>query len=267
MNPIPVSDFLLITSRYGKVDGKSHFDSEEDLVHDIFPNRILFYTNFMDERSYEMYIQEGAICIKKTRLDDYELHEDAEDIEDDLDEDDTEELDGLWSRIVYELLTRPALKDLDIRTEMLTLYSSLFTQTERELFSKKLPKKMKADVTWIWGQVSSALEEANRLVSFEWKEWVETGVMELNDLETLQQLNIDLPYPNESEIEEVSNAEEWEEAILQYFNNHLKAFDLKLVAIGTHFDEYQTFACLSTPETNLANARENFKKLGMVYKG
>lgn len=48
MNPIPVSDFLLITSKYGKVDGKSHFDSEEDLVHDIFPDRILFCTNFME---------------------------------------------------------------------------------------------------------------------------------------------------------------------------------------------------------------------------
>jgi hypothetical protein len=90
--------------------------------------------------------------------------------------------------------------------------------------------------------------------------------MEVNSLAPIQELNITIPYPDKQQIQDVNRAEFWELDILQYFNTHLDAHDLKLLAIGTHFDEYQTFACLNMDGLSLVNALEKFGKLGIVYK-
>lgn len=266
MNPINLSNFLLITSKYGSEQGATHFDKEEDLIHDIFPDRIIFNTNYVDETSYETYFEGEVLCIKKTKLDDYELHEDAEVIADELDEDDLEELEELWNRMEQDLITAANLHQLNIRSELTALYSTIFTDTEAVLLSKKLPQEIAPQVEQIWEHLDFALNEVNRSVSFEWKEWSEVGVMELNDLALLEQLKVKLPYPNQKEIEALSNEDNWEEAILQYFNHHLKGYDMKLIAIGTHFDEYQTFACLTVSEDKFSHALEIIKKLGLVYK-
>lgn len=266
MNPITIPDFQLITSKYGKEQGQAYFDARESLVHDIFPDRIVFYTNFLDHRSYEAYIHEETLCLKKTRLDNYELHLDATIIEDTIDEEDWDEINELWSQMLHDLVTAPVLSEQDVRTGLLELFSYFFDENEAEAFFKKLPKKKKPDLDWIWKQIALALEKANRSASFEWKEWAQIGVMEVNNLGPVQQLNIQIPYPDKKEIQGVTNAADWERAILQYFNAHLDAFDLKLLAIGTHFDEYQTFACLHMRDLSLLNALEKFDKLGIVYK-
>lgn len=265
MNPITLSNFQLITSKHGKEEGQAYFDAKESLVHDIFPDRIKFYTNFLDNRSYEAYIQEETLHVKKTRLDNYKLHLNATLIEDVMEEDDWEEIDQIWNQMLHDLATAPLLSGLDVRTELLELFSYLFDESEAQFFFKALPKKKKPDLNWIWQQIKSALEKSNMLASFEWKEWSETGVMETNKLSPLQQSNIQVPYPDK-EVQSVTAAPDWERAILQYFNEHLDASDLKLLAIGTHFDEYQTFACLRMRDLSLLNALEKFDKLGIVYK-
>lgn len=105
MNAINLSSFQLITSQYGSKAGEAYFDEEESLAHDIFDDRIILYTNFVDYRSYEVSIHEGALRVKKTRLDNYELHEKAAVIEDAMDEEDQEELDQLWSRMEQDLVS------------------------------------------------------------------------------------------------------------------------------------------------------------------
>jgi len=104
MNAINLSSFLLLTSKYGSEEGGVYFDEEESLAQEIFPDRIMFYTNFLDHTSYEVYIHEGVLCVKKTRLDNYKLHLKATVIEDTMDEEDLEELDQLWNRMEQDLL-------------------------------------------------------------------------------------------------------------------------------------------------------------------
>lgn len=104
MNAITLSNFQLITSKYGRETGQAYFDEEESIAHDIFPDRIVFYTNFLDNRSYEAHISEGVLCVKKTRLDNYKLHLKATVMEDTMDDEDWEELDPLCKRMEHDLL-------------------------------------------------------------------------------------------------------------------------------------------------------------------
>jgi hypothetical protein len=265
MNFITLSDFELITSKYGKENGQAYFDANEGLAHDIFSEKIIFYTNYLDHRSYEVYSHEGTVCVKKTRLDNYKLHLKATVIDDAMEDEDWEELGQLWNQMQNDLITATKLSDLNVNTELLELFSYLFDENEAQVFFKELPKKKKPDANWIWQQVELALRKANRLASFEWKEWAEIGVMEVNNLTPVQQLHIKVPYPGK-EIKAVTNASDWERSILQYFNAHLDAYDLKLLALGSHFDEHQTFACLHMREFSLVNALEKFDKLGILYK-
>ncbi|MFL6535013.1 MAG: hypothetical protein ACJ8G8_16970, partial [Pseudomonas sp.] len=75
-----------------------------------------------------------------------------------------------------------------------------------------------------------------------------------------------IPTPDSKTVDAVNRANDWERALLQYFNARLEAYDLKLLAIGTHFDEYQAFACLPMNGLGLVNAMENMGRLGIVYK-
>lgn len=258
MNPITLSGFRTITSTYGKAAGQAYFDAEESITHDMYPDRIVFYTNFLDHRTYEAYVVEEELQVKKTRLDNYHLHLKATVIEDSMDEEDWEELDQLWGRMAKDLISAPKV---DVHSALQDLFFYLFPETDI-----LVPEKKNPDLQWIWEQVSSALEATNRSASFEWKEWIEIGVMEVNNLAPVKELNIEIPYPDKKQIKEVTHAADWERAILQYFNAHLDAHDLKLLAVGTHFDEYQTFACLSMGDLSLVNALEISGRLGIVYK-
>ena len=262
MHNIAISSFQVIVSEYGRENGKSHFDAEEEVVHDIFLDRIVLNTNFRDERSYEAYIEEEVLYVKKLG---YNTRK-KELFEGTMDEDDWEELDELWSRMEYELVTGPKWGEMNVRAELLELFSLILTEREAEIFSKKLPTKKNPDLKWVWKQIASALKQANRSVSFEWKDWGEIGIMEVNNLAVVRELSISLPYPTEQQVHEVTHDADWESAILRYFNR-LNASGLKLIAIGTHFDEYQMFACLPIRDLNLVNAFEILKKLGIVYKG
>jgi hypothetical protein len=262
MHAIAISSVQLITSKYGSEKGQIHFDAEETITHDIFLDRIVLNTNFRDDRSYQASIEGDVLYVKKLL---YHVRK-KEFFEGTMDEDDWEELDVLWRRMEYELVTGPKFSEMDVRAELLHLFSLILTEKEAEIWSKKLPTKKKPDLKWVWKQITSALAQANRSVSFEWQEWAEIGIMEVNKLGAVQELSSSLPYPDEQQIEDVTHDADWDAAILRYFNGHLNASGLKLIAIGTHFDEYQMFACLPVRDLNLVNAFEILKKLGLVYK-
>ncbi|MDU9032909.1 hypothetical protein NHG95_07100 [Pseudomonas corrugata] len=263
MNPIDALSFQRIITAHGALEGAAYFDAEEDLVQEIFPDRIVFQTNYLDYRSYEVDLADDAIRVLKTRLDNYQRGDKAKVIEDDMDEEDWEELATLWQRLSRDLDVQEPQPD---RVETLAdLFDCLFDEDRAQALIQGIAPPT-AQWDWAWTQVASALAQANQLAEFEWKEWSSCGVIAVNTLAPLRQLNIEIAIPDRKTVDAINGANDWERALLQYFNAQLDAHDLKLLAIGTHFDEHQTFACLSMNGLGLVNALEIMARLGIVYK-
>jgi len=265
MNPIDLQSFQRIITAHGEAEGASYFDAEESLVHELFPDRILFQTNYMDSRSYEVDIADTELRVRKTRLDNYHRGHKAQVIDDAMDEEDWEELCGLWQRLSRDLDMQGQQPQLDVVDTLAELFYYLFDEEHAEMLIQRLPAPTQ-EWDWAWRQIESALTEANLLAEFEWKDWSSYGVGAVNALAPLQQLGIKISVPYSQAIDTVNRSDDWERALLHYFNAQLDAHDLKLLAIGTHFDEHQSFACLPMNGLNLANALEVMGKLGIVYK-
>jgi len=265
MNPIDLLSFQRITTAHGEFEGAAYFDAEESLTHEVFPDRIVFQTNYLDYRSYEIDAVEGGIRVRKTRLDNYKRGEKAQVIDDDMDEEDWEELAGLWERLSQDLDTQGQGPQLDLADTLADLFYYLFDEAHADALVEHLPAPT-GQWDWAWKQLASALTEANRLAEFEWKEWSSCGINAVNALAPLRQLGVEIPAPDRDTLDTVNRAKDWERALLQYFNARLDEHDLKLLAIGTHFDEYQAFACLPMNGLSLVNALEIMDKLRIVYK-
>ncbi|WP_260963143.1 DUF6630 family protein [Pseudomonas citri] len=264
MNPIDLLSFQRITRAHGELEGGVYFDAQESLTHEVFPERIVFQTNYLDYRSYDVHLADGRVRVLMTRLDDYERGDKAQVIEDDMDEEDWEELGSLWERLSRDLDTEQG-PPLAVADTLADLFYYLFDETHADTLAQNIPAPT-GQWDWAWTQLQSALAEANRLAEFEWKEWPTQGVGAVNALAPLRRLGIEIATPDAKAVDAVNRADHWERALLQYFNAQLDAHDLKLLAIGTHFDEYQTFACLSMNGLALANALEVMERLGIVYE-
>jgi len=265
MNPIDLSSFQRITTAHGALEGAAYFDAEESLVHDVFPDRIVFQTNYLDHSSYAVNAAEGAIQVRKTRLDNYHRGHKAQVIEDAMDDDDWGELAALWQRLSQDLDKQGQGSQPDQVDTLADLFDCLFDGPQAQALIQDIPAPT-GQWDWAWTQVESALNQTNQLAAFEWKEWSSYGVNAVNALAPLQQAGIEITPPDAVTIDAVNKADNWERALLQYFNAQLDNHDLKLLAIGTHFDEYQTFTCLPMNGLGLINALEIMGKLGIVYK-
>jgi hypothetical protein len=265
MNPIDLQSFQRITSAHGELEGAAYFDAEEELAHEVFPDRIVFQTNYLDYRSYEVDLAEGAIRVRKTRLDNYQRGDKAKVIEDAMDEEDWGELGDLWQRMRRDLDSQEQGPQLDVSDTLAELFYCLFEERHAQELADNLAAPS-AQWDWAWRQLESALVGANQLAEFEWKEWPSYGVAAVNALAPLRQLGIAIATPDGATIDAVNRAPDWERALLQYFNAQLEAHDLKLLAIGTHFDESQAFACLPMNGLGLVNALEIMGRLGIVHK-
>ncbi|MBV4552582.1 hypothetical protein HU742_015665 [Pseudomonas sp. SWRI102] len=264
-NPIDPLSLQRIIAAHGKPEGASYFDAQESLVHDIFPDRIMFQTNYLDHSSYEVDVAEGAVRVRKTRLDNYHRGHNAQVIDDDMDDDDWVELASLWQRLSGDLDTQGQALGPDLTDTLADLFDCLFDEAHAQALIENMPAPT-GQWDWAWTQVQSALSEAHRLAEFEWKEWSLSGVYAINALAPLQELGIEIAVPDSKTVDAINRANDWERALLQYFNARLETHDLKLLAIGTHFDEYQAFACLPMNGLGLANALEILGRLGIVYK-
>ncbi|MCJ8203218.1 hypothetical protein [Pseudomonas sp. RGM2987] len=265
MNPIDLPSFQRITNTHGALEGAAYFDAEESLVHDVFPDRIVFQTNYLDHSSYAVSVVEGAIQVRKTRLDNYQRGHKAQVIEDDMDDDDWSELDTLWQRLRQDLDKQGQGSQPDLADTLADLFDCLFDEPQAQAFIQAVAAPT-GQWDWAWTQIESALTQTYQLAEFEWKEWSSYGVNAVNALAPLQRLGIEITHPDMATVDAVNKADNWERALLQYFNAQLDTHDLKLLAIGTHFDECQTFACLPMNGLGLVNALEILGKLGIVYK-
>lgn len=254
-----------IIAAHGTLEGAAYFDAEESLVHDIFPDRIVFQTSYLDHSSYAVSVAGGAVQVHKTRLDNYHRGHKAQVIDDDMDDDDWEELGSLWQRLSLDLDTRDQGPAPDLADTLADLFDYLFDEAHAQALIERLPAAS-GQWDWAWTQLRSALCETGQLAEFEWKEWACSGVSAVNALAPLQALGISIATPDSTTVDAVNHADDWERALLQYFNQQLDNHDLKLLAIGTHFDEYQAFACLPMNGLGLANALEVMDRLGIVYQ-
>ncbi|WJN61657.1 hypothetical protein [Pseudomonas sp. SO81] len=265
MNPIDLQSFQRITSAHGEFEGAAYFDSEEELAHEVFPDRIVFQTNYLDYRSYEVDLAEGGIRVRKTRLDNYRRGDKAKVIDDAMDEEDWGELGDMWQRMSRDLDNQEQGPQLDVSDTLAELFYCLFDEPRAQQLADNLPAPS-TQWDWAWRQLESALAGADQLAEFEWKEWSSHGVDAVNALAPLRQLGIAIAAPDDTTVATVSRADDWGRAVLQYFNAQLDAHDLKLLAIGTHFDESQAFACLPMNGLGLVNALEIMGRLGIVHK-
>ena len=261
----PLSLQRIITD-HGTPEGAAYFDAEESIVHDVFPDRIAFQTNFMDNRSYEVSVVGGEVCVRMTRLDNYRRGHKARLIDDDMDEDDWEELAILWQRLSQDLDPQLKIPPLDIADALADLFGCLFDEDRAQTLIENIPADVAQQWDSAWTHVASVLTAAGLLAHFEWKAWAGIGIGAVNALAPLQQAGIEIPVPDASTVDAVNRADDWARALLQYFNAYLDAHDLKLLALGTHFDEYQAFACLPMNGLGLANALEVMGRLGIVHK-
>ncbi|SCX51642.1 hypothetical protein SAMN03159507_01311 [Pseudomonas sp. NFACC32-1] len=265
MNPIDPLSFQRITTAHGTFEGATYFDAEESLVHDVFPDRIVLQTNYLDHTSYAVHLAECEVRVHKTRLDNYQRGHKAQVIDDEMDEEDWQELDSLWQRLSRDLDTQAQGPGLDVADTLADLFHCLFDEVHAQALVENLPAPA-AQWDWAWTQVASALTAANQLAEFEWKAWSSCGIHAVNALAPLRQSGIEIPAPERDTVDAVNRASDWERAVLQYFNARLDAHDLKLLALGTHFDEYQAFACLPMNGLGLVDALEIMGRLGIVHR-
>lgn len=265
MNPIDLPSFQRIITAHGALEGAAYFDAEESLVHDVFPDRIVFQTNYLDHSSYAVSVAEGAMQVRKTRLDNYHCGHKAQVIEDEMDADDWAELDTLWQRLRQDLDKPAQGPQPDLADTLADLFDCLFDESQAQALIQDIATPT-GQWDWAWTQVESALSRTHQLVEFEWKQWSSYGINAVNALAPLQRLGIEIRRPDAATVDAVNKADNWERALLQYFNAQLDVHDLKLLAIGSHFDECQAFACLPMNGLGLVNALEIMGKLGIVYK-
>lgn len=265
MNPIDLLSFQRITATHGTLEGAAYFDPEESIVHDVFPDRIVFQTRFLDHSSYEVGVVDSELHVRKTRLDNYRRGHKAQVIDDEMDDEDWGELGSLWQRLSQDLDPQVQGPPLDVAETLGDLFYYLFDEAHAQALVEHMPD-VEAQWDWAWTQIASALAGTRQLAHFEWKAWSSCGIDAVNALAPLQQSGVEIPAPDDKQIDAINRSSDWERALLQYFNVPLEAHDLKLLALGTHFDEYQAFACLPMNGLGLVNALEIMGRLGIVYK-
>lgn len=262
---ISQADFNWLTTTFGQPGGNSHIDTEEDVIHEIFPDKVVIGTRFLNCATYELSFEGEELIVKKSRLDNYKLEETAVMITDDLLAEDVEELTLRWNAMVRELKMFDKLKAQGNARELLSqLYLDIFEEDEAEEQINNLPDNVPANVIAIWEELQVALQQTGNLTDFEWRTLSDEGVFALNELSPLVSAGATLKAPTPEEYEAIQSAEDFAKALLDHFNEQLEAFDLKIVAIGPALDEYQSFACFPMQDFRLANALLKMEELCLV---
>ncbi len=226
----------------------TYYDEREDLTHHIDHGIIEVSTHYSDYRTYFVSMPNGEVCVRKTELDNYKLHERAKVIEGTMDDDDYELLASLVGSIASEMRSIAALVDLDMKEAARKLVDVLFAnialgpRPERTLVLKRNSSE-------IAKTVNAMLKKARRQAEFEWKEWPEIGVHLVNRLAPLKALDVTLTLPDEAMQEQVCNDGDFSEAVLNWFWTQLSPHGLMLIAI-TPIDELQRFSLVDIASFN-----------------
>ncbi|WP_212004239.1 hypothetical protein [Chitinophaga sp. HK235] len=262
---ISQEDFNWVTGNFGKQSGNSYMDMKEDVIHEIFPDKVVIGTRFLNCASYELSFADNQLHIKKNRLDNHMLQEKAKMIPDEMQEEDVEELVTLWENMLRELKMKEKLKSLSNARELMAqLYLDIFDEEEAEEQIDNLPEVVTPNVTVIWEELQVALQQTGNLADFEWKELSDEGTYALNELSPVVKAGASLEAPTQDEYEEILAAEDFAKALLDHFNRQLEDYELKIVAIGPSLDEYQSFACFPMQDFRLANAVLKMEELCLI---
>lgn len=265
---IPVisrEDFNWLTQTYGRENGYSHIDTKESVVHEIFTDKVLIGTAFLNCASYELSFGDPGLRIRKNRLDNYKLHDKAMLIPDEMNEEDEEELQLRWTALMQELKTLENLRGLaNAREPLIQLFLDIFNEDDAEEQIGHLPEIVAPDPAAIWEELYAALSATGNVAEFEWQQFAENGISALNDLAPLQQAGITLKTPNPEEYAAIIGAEDFAKEMLDFVNEQLDVHALKIVAAGTNLDEYQSFTCLNMQDFRLANALLKMEELCLV---
>ena len=258
-------DFTWLTQTYGRDSGYSHIDTKESVVHEIFKDKVLIGTSFLNYASYELSFDMQELLIRKSRLDNYKLHDKAVLITDDMNEEDEEELLLRWNTLIQELKLLEKLNGMtNAREPLEQLYLDIFKEDDAEELISRLPEIVSPNAMAIWEELHTALSATGNVVEFEWQEFAANGISTLNELAPLQEAGITLEAPDPATYEEMVAAEDFAKAILDFVNEQIAPYDLKIVAVGTVLDEYQSFACLDMQDFRLANALLKMEELCLV---
>jgi hypothetical protein len=258
--------FDWLTREYGQPGGYSHFDIKESVAHEVFTDKVLISTAFLNYASYELSFHQNQLMIKKTRLDDYQLEDQASLIIDDMEQEDWEELDTRWLEMIHALQNLAQLQGLTNARDLLEqLFYDIFEEEVAELHIARLPLVVKPVVAEIWEELQTALQNDHNLLACEWNDLLDTALDELNALAPLQAAGITLQAPSPEAYAHIFEATaDPSKGILDFFNQQLEKKALKLVAIGMVLDEYQTFACLPMEDLHLTNAMKRMDELCLV---
>ncbi|WP_111593782.1 DUF6630 family protein [Chitinophaga dinghuensis] len=266
MIDISLETFNWLTSNYGKINGNSFLDARENVTHEIFPDKVIIGSNFINCATYQVYFTNDHLHVTKFELDNPLLEESAKMVHGDMTEEDQTELQLRWNTMVRDLQAAEKLQNSgNARNALAKLYLNIFEEDQALELIDELPSLVKPAPTAVWEELAVALQNSGNLVEFEWSDLTDTGIYALNELEPIQMAGIVLDVPTEEEYEEIIAADDFAKASLEFVNQQLKEHDLKIVAIGTVLDEFQAFTCLPAHDGKLAHALAHLTELCLVY--
>ncbi|MBV8251075.1 MAG: hypothetical protein JO154_00610 [Chitinophaga sp.] len=266
MIDISLETFNWLTSNYGKINGNSFLDARENVTHEIFPDKVVIGSNFINCATYQLYFTNDTLHVTKYELDNPMLHESAKMVHGDMTDADQQELQLRWNTMVRDLKAAEKLQNSgNARNTLAKLYLDIFDEDQALELIDELPAIIKPEPAAVWEELAVALQNSGNLVEFEWSDLTDTGIYALNELEPLQLEGIILDVPSEEEYEEIIAADDFAKASLEFVNQQLKEHDLKIVAVGTALDEFQAFTCLSVADGKLTHALARLSELCLVY--
>jgi len=246
------------------IDGKetTFYDEDDDTTNTYNDGILEIGTDFLDYTTYELRLNGDELTIKKTRLDNYKNHDKAKVIEEPMDEDATADLLERIQKMAGQLKGQDGLKNIDLKSAWGNLMSAIFANPHLGKKPARTPVLQK-DSYALATSLQATLKNAKIMCEWEWKEWSQIGVDTIRNLNSIQSLKLQIPFPSKEEIKKVAHADEYDLAILNWFDVHLSQLDLTLMAISP-LDEMQSFALVGT--TRIKDLQTNLNLLCIPFK-
>ncbi|MGL4604009.1 MAG: hypothetical protein ACRCU9_07670 [Iodobacter sp.] len=227
----------------GKEEGTTCYIGLSPYNHYIYPDKLVINSDYTDEMEYHLFIENNEIKMV-TYLEEFGFPEYGL-----LNEEDEDYLNVALQLIAVKYFHehRPAMADIK---QFLTLVSA---EEQKEKIPEIASNCIYLSVSEIGDTVLKYMLDAGQMTSFEWKEWAESGIEELNNLPLLINNNIEIPVPTPEEFTRVMNADLFDETMLMYFREKLSAFNFSFLAVGEYFDELQHF--IVVPKSNIQDQK------------
>lgn len=244
--------YLIEAARSEAKQPVSFYDEIDQIVHTYEDDVLEIETNYTDYRSYLLALEGNALSVMLCIPDGERIAEYA------LDADDEEDLAQRLAQLARPMRLAERLASVDV--------AALWQETMAALFrhdpaNQALASNETLDRDDLVGSIHTVLAQSARLGRWEWKEFGEGGVAQLNTLLAQHGNEEDLlPYASAQESRQVFHSDDFCGAALAWFDRRLAPHGWTVAAISP-FDEYQSFALLR--RENLDEVRSLFEQLGV----